>query len=130
MGDAQRAEFEELISIVKFKTGKTDAEIATELGYGDNYISIVRARGVPSKFIERIKDKYKDVIKSAGIKVVKHPTKSIMDALQAILARQSVQSKYLAELVAKDQGRPVIDVLNAMDQEEEENLKRLHSKLQ
>jgi hemerythrin-like domain-containing protein len=53
---------QELVSIIRAETFKSQEQIARDLGKADNYISIVIGRGGNEKAYNLIKSKYQDIL--------------------------------------------------------------------
>lgn len=62
---SKRSELRELIDLIKFSTGKTQAEIADEIGYKRTYLSeAISKPKAPQKLITTIKLQYRGVLEN------------------------------------------------------------------
>lgn len=121
-------EFDGMISQIKMRTRKTEAQISEDMGYIGNYISTIRTRAragqeIPSKFISQIQGKYGHLY-DPGTVISKTPIQDVSDHLKALLSRQAVQGYYLAQIWAKLENRPLPSVLEEMNAAEQDAVKR------
>lgn len=113
-----------LIDLIKFKKKLTEEEICEQMGLNKNYISQMRTRNhFPEKFINNLKLRYKDVIESEPVKILK--ASDVETVIYQTSVRLQVVSHYIAEMFADQKGVSVAKVLHEMEQLERESAARL-----
>jgi hypothetical protein len=116
---------ERLIKLVTFKENLTEEELAVKLKKNKAYISQQRTRGEFTKsFID-------DLVMQYGHHLKTEPRAPVDTSalIVSMAARQQVQSRYIAELVAITKEMTVTKVLTEMEQLEKEGAERLIKQL-
>lgn len=72
---------EEAVTKIMGSTGKTQADIATELGYGKTYISVVKGREGNKKFYDMLVNKYQNILLGNSIPPPGNADQALLKAL-------------------------------------------------
>lgn len=115
-----KKEFEELINLITFKTGKTQEQISVDAGYNKGYISQLISRGTfPQKFINLLRNTYL----SDDKKTPEYVAVNVGDELRVIKETNAVMLSAVAEILAKVTNQSVTVVREQLEGLVNERLK-------
>lgn len=100
MSEDYKKLIEEAVTKIMLATGKTQADIATELGYGKTYISVVKGREGNKKFYDMLVNKYQYVFSGKTIPAPGNEDQALLKALMEdyIRLKSQVTGKSVDEI--------------------------------